>query len=49
MEKKVILDGPEEMQIKKLKELCGLRPDQSFAEIVIDDEEDNTQDQKDKQ
>ena len=49
MEKKVILDGPEEMQIKKLKELCGLRPDQSFDELVIEDGEDNTRDQKDKQ
>jgi len=39
MEKINFLDGSTEEQTKALKEFCGLSPEQSFQEIVIDDED----------
>lgn len=46
MDKRITLDGPEEMQISKLKEFLGLRPEQSFQDIEIDDEDENETENK---
>lgn len=42
MDKEIKLDGGTlEERIKEMKEFCGLRPDQSFQDIEISDEDDN--------
>ena len=42
MDKEIKLDGGTlEERIKEMKEFCGLRPDQSFQDIEIFDEDDN--------
>lgn len=45
MEKITFLDGSVEEQTSALKEFFGLSPEQSFQDLEVDDEDDDTGEQ----